>query len=311
MVSNGSSTSFTATGRLLRSPLITSLWFPVNSICTGGPLCYTTNYFWTAATTIAGLTTLCSNTVARQPGIWHSSQHTGFIQCLHCWWYLVVRSTAASLGSNPVNGTVYLSGDALGGGIVLGKRGAALRFTTNSLAPNTTVLFLCFCAQLCSLYQWPAIIPSQPAGQLTKLQPFASLRSTISTTHHADTFIHQYSRFRNLYRGGKCRWLPGDEVLLPALYRSTADNTDYNVGGCFRRRYCSCQQQQYQFCCNRTYTRHTYYFFVLLPIKFALAAQNICNRCMPLSGNIATTNTAVNNYYFGTCLPLIIQMVIP
>lgn len=57
--------------------------------------------------------------------------------------YLVVRSTAATLSANPVNGTTYLAGAALGGGTVVSS-GTATSFTATGLTASTTYYFYIF-----------------------------------------------------------------------------------------------------------------------------------------------------------------------
>ena len=57
--------------------------------------------------------------------------------------YLVVRSTATTLSANPVNGTTYVAGGALGGGTVI-QASAATTFTATGLATNTLYHFFIF-----------------------------------------------------------------------------------------------------------------------------------------------------------------------
>jgi hypothetical protein len=57
--------------------------------------------------------------------------------------YLVVRSTAATLSANPVNGTTYALNATLGGGTVVGNSSATSLITTG-LSANTTYYFTVF-----------------------------------------------------------------------------------------------------------------------------------------------------------------------
>ncbi len=57
--------------------------------------------------------------------------------------YLVVRSTSSTLSSNPVNGTSYVAGAALGGGVVVSSANSTI-FTATGLAPATLYYFFVF-----------------------------------------------------------------------------------------------------------------------------------------------------------------------
>jgi endonuclease I len=60
--------------------------------------------------------------------------------------YMVVRSTSASLASNPVNGTVYAAGNTVGGGTVV-NYGTATTFNATGLTASTTYYFYVFSAR--------------------------------------------------------------------------------------------------------------------------------------------------------------------
>lgn len=57
--------------------------------------------------------------------------------------YLVVRSMSPTLSANPVDGTTYTLGAALGGGVVVAN-GSATSFTDNGLAPTTLYYYYVF-----------------------------------------------------------------------------------------------------------------------------------------------------------------------
>lgn len=300
VVSNSSSTSFTATGL---NPLTTYYFFviPVNSICTGGPLYYTTTILNGSATTIAGLPP-CAAPVSQPSTLVFGTATTTSIQgsftATTADEYLVVRSTAASLGSNPLNGTVYNTGDALGGGIVV-QRGAATAFTANGLAPNTTYYFFVFALNSAACINGPAYNTASPLSGSQNTQPLPPCAAPLS---QPTTFILSST---NTAVSGTFTGVPSaDDYLVvmstsATLSASPADNTDYNVGDAFGGGTVVSNSSNTSFVATGLTPGTTYYFFVF-------AANKICSggtkyaAGAPLSGNIATTSAAVNNYYFGT-----------
>ncbi|MFN8252277.1 MAG: cadherin-like beta sandwich domain-containing protein [Ferruginibacter sp.] len=300
VVSNGSSVSFTAAGL---NPLTTYYFFviPVNSICTGGPLYYTTTILTGSATTIAGLPP-CAAPASQPTGLVFGTTTTTSIQgsfsATTADEYLVVRSTAASLGSNPVNGTVYNTGDALGGGIVV-QRGAATTFTANSLTPNTTYYFFVFALNSAACINGPAYNTASPLSSSQNTQP---LPPCAAPSAQPTTLI--LSSTNTAVSGTFTGVASADDYLVvrssaATLSAAPADNTDYNVGDAFGGGIVVANSSNTSFVATGLTPGTTYYFFVF-------AANKICSggtkyaAGAPLSGNIATTNTAVNNYYFGT-----------
>ena len=57
--------------------------------------------------------------------------------------YLAVRSTSATLSSNPIDAIIYTVGASLGGGVVIANSGATT-FTDNGLTPTTTYYYFIF-----------------------------------------------------------------------------------------------------------------------------------------------------------------------
>lgn len=75
--------------------------------------------------------------------------------------YLVVRSTSSSLSANPVDGTTYAVGSALGGGTVV-SNGTSTSFTSGGLSASTTYYYFVFAynSVSCSggpVYRTPAL----------------------------------------------------------------------------------------------------------------------------------------------------------
>ncbi len=75
--------------------------------------------------------------------------------------YLVVRSTVSSLSANPVNGTTYNSGNALGGGIVV-SRGSSTSFNATGLTAGTTYYFFIFSIKSAACSSGPVYLTTSP-----------------------------------------------------------------------------------------------------------------------------------------------------
>jgi trimeric autotransporter adhesin len=75
--------------------------------------------------------------------------------------YLVIRSTSSTLSGNPVDGTNYAAGDALGGGTIV-SYDVTTNFTATGLSPLTTYYFFVFSVNgVCTggpLYYTPTIL---------------------------------------------------------------------------------------------------------------------------------------------------------
>lgn len=121
--------------------------FPLNNVsCTGGPKYLTANYLTGNETT---KTLAACATPASQPQNFSvTSSNYNFIQGSYqpaggTDEYLVVMSTSNTLTANPLNQTVYNTGDQIGGGTVI-KRGTGNSFIRSGLAQNTTYYFFIF-----------------------------------------------------------------------------------------------------------------------------------------------------------------------
>jgi len=75
--------------------------------------------------------------------------------------YLVIQSTSSSLSSNPVNGTTYNAGDALGGGFVV-YNGTSTNFSATGLNSLTTYYFFVFAYNNISCTSPPAYNTTSP-----------------------------------------------------------------------------------------------------------------------------------------------------
>lgn len=83
--------------------------------------------------------------------------------------YLVVRSTSSTLSANPLNGTAYTPGQALGNGFVV-QADVLTNFTDNSLTPATTYYYYIFSYNSAGCSGGPAYLTSSPlTGNATTL----------------------------------------------------------------------------------------------------------------------------------------------
>lgn len=300
VIANGNSTSFTATALTPLTPYYFFI-FPVNSVCTGGPLYYTASVLNGSATTIAGLPPCAAP--AGQPtnltfGTTTTTSVQGSFTATTADEYVVVRSTSATLSGSPVNGTVYNSGDALGGGIVV-ERGASTSFTATGLTPNTTYYFFVFAINSAACVNGPAYNTVNPLSGSQNTQPLppcvapsaqpTGLLLTATNTSVSGTFTAVIGADDYLVVSS----------LSPTLSATPTDNTDYNVGDNLGGGTVVSNSSNASFVAAGLTPGTTYYFFVFAANKICSGGTKYATGAA-LSGNIATTNAPANNYYFGT-----------
>jgi endonuclease I len=147
VVQFSSATSLTISG-LTASTLYYVFVFSANNAgCTGGPKYLATTPLTNSVTT-AAIPPCTAPTAA--PTVLNliptqNSVSGNFTASASANRYLVVYSTSATLSANPVNGTTYTSGQALGGGTV-SYYSTATSFSQGSLNPNTQYYFFVFAA---------------------------------------------------------------------------------------------------------------------------------------------------------------------
>ena len=300
VISKGTGTSFTAT-RLNAQTTYYFFVFPMNAICTGGPLYYTTNVLNGSATTIAGLPPCAVPT--NQPinltfGTSTTSSITGSFTATTADQYLVVRSTSNSLGADPVNATAYNSGDIIGNGKVV-QRSSATSFSANGLLPSTTYYFFVFSLNNQACINGPAYNVTTPLSSSTTTMPLppctnptsqgTALSLAVSNTSISGTFTGVSGADNYLII----------KSTFPTLGAAPSDNVDYNPGDVFGSGTVLSNTTTTSFYATALTPNITYYFFIFTSNKFCSGGSKY-NSTNPLTGNGTTANNGLNNYYFGT-----------
>jgi hypothetical protein len=299
VVANGNSTSFTATG-LNASTTYYFFVYSLNSVCTGGPLYYTTALTG-QATTNAGLPPCAAP--ASQPtgltfGITTPASIQFFFSATTADEYLVLVSTSASLSSNPVNAQSYAAGDVIGNATVV-SRSMATTFTAGNLAPNTTYYFFVFSLQLQNCVNGPAYNTTSPLSASQNTQPLPPC-----TTPTAQPASLTFNASNTSISGTFGAASGADDYLVIRSTSSTlsampVDNTDYNVGDNLGGGIVVANTAAGSFLATGLTPNTTYYFFVFAANKNCTGGTKYLTTS-PLTGSQATSNMPVYNYYFGT-----------
>jgi len=300
VVARSNSTSFTATG-LTASTTYYFFIFPLNSVCTGGPLYNVAGVLNGNASTIAGLPPCAAP--ASQPtnlifGTVGVNSIQGSFTATTADEYLVVRSTSSSLSNTPVNAQVYNAGDVLGNGVVA-ARGVATSFTANGLAAGTQYYFFIFSINSQACINGPVYNINTP---LTGTQTTQPLPPCVAPSAQPTALVLRASN--TTASGTFTGEISADDYLLvrslsPTLSASPADNTDYNVGDNFGGGTVVANTNLTTFLTTGLTPNTTYYYFVFAANKNCSGGTKYA-AAAPLSGSVVTTNLLANNYYFGT-----------
>jgi hypothetical protein len=300
VVAKGSSTSFTATG-LSASTTYYFFIFPMNAVCTGGPLYYTTTVLTDQATTLAGLPP-CTAPSSQPTNLIIGTATTNSVQgsftATTADEYLIVRSTSSTLSVNPVSGQGYVAGDVLGNGVVV-QRSNTTAFIANGLTPNTTFYFFVFSLNSLNCVNGPTYNTTSPltgSGATQPLPPCTtpSLQPSNLMLNAANTAI-----------AGNFAPAAGVDAYL--IVRSTsstlsatpADNTDYALGDNLGGGIVIGNSSNNSFMSTGLTPGATYYYFIFSMSKNCSGGTKYLTTS-PLTGNKATLNTTSYSYYFGT-----------
>jgi trimeric autotransporter adhesin len=300
VIANSSAVNFNA---LNLSPLTTYYFFifPVNNVCTGGPLYYTTTVLNGAATTIAGLPN-CIAPLTQPVNLVFSPSSINTINGAFTPTvadeYLVLRSTSATLTNNPVNGQTYNAGNILGNAVVV-QRNASTTFTANGLLANTTYYFFVFALNNVACIGGPSYNTTTP---LINSEATLPLPACITPTAQPNTLILTVNN--TSISGNFAGVVSADSYLIvkstsPTLSASPVDNTTYNIGDALGGGTIVAHTQSTSFVATNLLPTTTYYFFVFASNKNCTGGP-LYLVTSPLSGSATTTTATTNNYYFGT-----------
>ena len=300
VISIGSATNFTATG-LAASTTYHFFIFSMNSLCTGGPLYNAVNPLQGIATTLSGndpcVTPADQPTSLTFSNITPYSIHGAFTASAATDEYLIVRSTSSTLGSNPVNGTVYNAGNTLGNGTVVSKT-ALTNFTSNNLNPGVTYYFFVFAIKSQSCINGPAYNVAAPLAAstaTTMLPPCAtpSAQPTLLNLSAENTSINGYFSVANNVDGYLVLYSQS-----PTLSNLPQNGLIYSVGNAIGNATVLENSTASSFIAVNLTAGSNYYFFIF-------SKNNLCSggplylTSNPLQGTAATTLVAVRNFYFG------------
>ncbi|MEI9807560.1 MAG: hypothetical protein WDO16_06530 [Bacteroidota bacterium] len=299
VIAKGGSTSFTATG-LTALTTYYFFVFPVNSICTGGPLYYSATVLNGSATTVAGLPPCVAP--SSQPGsLVFSSIGVNSIQgsftATTADEYLVLASTAASLTDNPADGTAYNIGDILGNATVV-QLSNAPTFIANGLTPNTQYYFYIFSLNSAACINGPAYYITSPLSGSETTNPLPPC-----TTPASQPTNFSFKTSNNAISGAFTPVVNVDDYMVvistsATLSATPADNTDYAVGSSFGDGTIVSNSLANSFLADNLSPATTYYFFIFAANKNCSGGTKYL-ATSPLTGNAITTSIPISNYYFG------------
>lgn len=299
VISNTNATGFTATG-LSSSTTYYFYIFSVNNACIGSSKYLTVNPLQGNASTLAGLpacTTPAAQPTALLFGTATVSSIPGSFTAATADGYLVLRSTAASLTNNPVNGVTYAAGNILGNATVV-QQNNLTAFTATGLLPSTLYYFHVFSYNNMACSNGPAYnittpltgslsTPGLSACTIPATQP-NGFSSTVSGNAIAGSFN----------AGSGCDGYLVIRSLGATLLATPVNNIDYNIGDPLGGGTVVSNSSARSFLTQGLAQATTYYFFVFAFNKVCSGGTKYLT-ANPLEGNATTTNDPANNYYFG------------
>jgi hypothetical protein len=301
VVAKGNTLNFTASGLDAATPYYFFI-FPLNSVCTGGPLYSVANVLTGTATTAAGLPS-CTAPVDQATNFVVSNTGINSIQAFFTAGtgneYLVLQSTSSSLSGAPVTGQSYNAGTVIGNATVV-QRSSSTSFTASGLIPATTYYFyvISLNSQGCvggpvyntvspltvSVTTQPLPVCATPTAQPINLVLNASNSSVNGSFNGVSGSGYQYLVVRS---------------SSPTLSATPVDNNDYTVGAALGGGVVVANGPVTSFNAAGLSATTTYYFFVFSMDKNCSGGTKYL-AASPLTGTITTTNTPPNNIYFGT-----------
>jgi trimeric autotransporter adhesin len=300
VIAKTTGTTFTATG-LNASSTYYFFVFPVNAICTNGPLYYTTNILTGSAATIASLPNCVSP--ASQPtslvfGNTTTNTISGSFTATTADQYLVVRSLSSTLTAMPANGVNYTAGDIIGNSTVV-QKSAALSFSAGSLAPNTPYYFFIFSLNYSGCLNGPVYNINSPLNDVHSTIPLPNC-ITPSAQPTALFFTTSNTQIAGNFTGSA----GADDYLVikstsPTLSALPVDGVDYNAGDIFGGGTVIKNTPDKSFMAIGLTPGTTYYFYIFAANKYCSNGTKYALQAA-LAGNATTAVSPANNYYFGS-----------
>lgn len=212
--------------------------------------------------------------------------------------YLVVRSTSATLSSNPVNGTVYNLGDVIGNGVVI-ARSSATNFNATSLANGTNYYFYIFPLNSVACSGGPLYLTSSLSGNKSTTTPPACITPTQQPTNFNITL------FNYNFIEGSFTAATADEYLVVMSTNTTLNNypingTTYAVGDLVGGGIVIKRGSGTTF--SKTgLTAITDYHFFIYSLNSSCSGGPLYLLSNPLLGNqtTASSNSGALNFYYG------------
>ena len=300
VIANGNALTFSATGL---SPSTTYYFyvFSENNVCIGSIKYLTANPLLGDIATMAGFPA-CVKPTAQPTALNFGTTTVNSIQgsftaAAATDGYLILRSTAASLTNNPVNGVSYATGNIIGNAIVV-QQNNLTAFTAMGLSSNTLYYFYIFSYNNLSCSNGPAYNISAP---LTSSWSTANLSACAIPTAQPSrlSFTASGNAIAGSFNAGTgCDAYLVIRSLSPTLSATPLNNTDYNLGDPLGGGFVVSNNSEKSFLTTGLTPATTYYFYVFAFNKLCSGGTKYLT-VNPLQGNTATTNEPTNNYYFG------------
>ncbi len=213
--------------------------------------------------------------------------------------YVVVRSLGNSLSSAPVDGTVYNTGDALGGGTVV-SRNSTTTFTATGLSSGTKYYFYIFSLNNASCANGPEYFTTSPliGNKTTTTLPACSNPPSQPTNFNITSFNYSFIQ-------GSFTATVADEYLVvmsasSSLSSNPVNQTVYNVGDILGGGTVIKRGGGASFAKSSLAANTTYYFYIF-SVNSNCTGGPLYSSASPLTGSQTTSapNTGALNYYFG------------
>lgn len=300
VVANGNALSFSATG-LSASTTYYFYIFSVNNVCIGSVKYLTVNPLLGNAATLVGLP--ACTTPAAQPTVLNfgtAAVNTipgSFTAAAATDGYLVLRSTAASLTNNPVNGFNYAAGNIIGNATVV-QQNNLTAFTATGLSPITLYYFYIFSYNNISCSNGPAYNVTAPLSGSTSTANLAPCAIPTAQPTNISFTVSGNAIAGSFNAGTGCDAYLVIRSLSPTLSATPLNNTDYNLGDAIGGGIVILNNAEKSFLTQSLTAGTTYYFYVFAFNKLCSGGTKYLT-VSPLEGNATTTNDPANNYYFG------------